>query len=70
MRTIIIVVLFVYSFFQLLKFLAGAVVSDTKSHFVHNWDSDEKLKENLRDLKTLGKSILAFILAGIIIAYF
>lgn len=70
MRTIVIAVLFIYSFFQFLKFMVGATVSDAKSHITDNWDSDERYEECKRDLKTFGKSVLAFILAGIVLVYF
>lgn len=67
---VIIFCLCVYGIIQLLKFFLGATISDLKSHVTGNWYSDEKEKENDRNLIRFGKFVLAFVAAGWLLSYF
>lgn len=55
MMAVIIFVLFVYGFFQLLKFFVYQNVSDIKSHITDDWMSDERDHRNNKSLLMFAK---------------
>ena len=60
------VVLFIYSIYEMLKFLFFATLGDIVTTIKGNYDSPERDRSIKRDLWTVAKSIIAFIIACIL----
>lgn len=58
-------ILIIYSIYEFLKFLFLATLGDIITTFKGNYDSPERDKAVKRDLWTVAKSIIAFIIACI-----
>ena len=64
---IIVCGLFIYSIYEMLKFLFMATLGDIVTAIKGNYDSPERDAAVKRDLWTAAKSIIAFIIAGMLL---
>ena len=64
---IIVYGLFIYSIYEMLKFLFLATLGDIVTAIKGNYDSPERDAAVKRDLWTAAKSIIAFIIAGMLL---